>query len=67
MIIYKDKYEIPWLSAGDMRIDVLRDSQIRINQLSVDDSTACLVPMYSGRSRSIMRWNVKTYIANCSE
>ena len=67
MIIYKDKYEIPCVSAGDMEIDVLKDSQIRINQLSVDDSTACLVPINSGRQGVIISGNCKTYIANCSE
>ena len=67
MIIIKDKYEIPWLSAGDMKTDILGDSQIRINQLGVDDSTACLIPINSGRSRSIRSGNCKTYIASYSE
>ena len=36
---YKDG-DIPWVSAKDMKTDVLKDSQIKINQLGVDNSTA---------------------------
>lgn len=43
---YKD-VDIPWVSAKDMKTDVLKDSQIKINQLGVDNSTARLVPVNS--------------------
>ena len=43
---YKDG-DIPWVSAKDMKTDVLKDSQIKINQLGVDNSTARLVPVNS--------------------
>lgn len=43
---YKDS-DIPWVSAKDMKTDVLKDSQIKINQLGVDNSTARLVPVNS--------------------
>ena len=43
---YKD-CDIPWVSAKDMKTDVLKDSQIKINQLGVDNSTARLVPVNS--------------------
>ena len=43
---YKDG-NIPWVSAKDMKTDVLKDSQIKINQLGVDNSTARLVPVNS--------------------
>ncbi len=43
---YKDGH-IPWVSAKDMKTDVLKDSQIKINQLGVDNSTARLVPVNS--------------------
>lgn len=41
------KIAIPWVSAKDMKTDVLKDSQIKINQLGVDNSTARLVPVNS--------------------
>lgn len=43
---YKDG-DIPWVSAKDMKTDVLKDSQIKINQLGVDNSTARLIPVNS--------------------
>lgn len=43
---YKDG-DTPWVSAKDMKTDVLKDSQIKINQLGVDNSTARLVPVNS--------------------
>ena len=43
---YKDG-DIPWVSAKDMKTDVLKDSQIKINQSGVDNSTARLVPVNS--------------------
>ena len=43
---YKDG-DIPWVSAKDIKTDVLKDSQIKINQLGVDNSTARLVPVNS--------------------
>ena len=43
---YKDG-DIPWVSAKDMKTDVLKDSQIKINQLGVDNSAARLVPVNS--------------------
>ena len=43
---YKDG-DIPLVSAKDMKTDVLKDSQIKINQLGVDNSTARLVPVNS--------------------
>ena len=43
---YKDG-DIPWVSSKDMKTDVLTDSQIRINQLGVDNSTAHMVPVNS--------------------
>ena len=43
---YKDG-DIPWVSSKDMKTDVLTDSQIKINQLGVDNSTAHMVPVNS--------------------
>ena len=67
MNIIKDRHDIPWVSAKDMKTDVLKDSQIKINQLGVDNSTARLVPVNSGRLWCIRSGNFKTYIASCSE
>jgi type I restriction enzyme S subunit len=39
--------DIPWVSSKDMKTDVLYDSQIKINQLGVDNSTAKMVPINS--------------------
>lgn len=36
--------DIPWISSKDMKSDILYDSQIKINQLGVDNSTAKMVP-----------------------
>ena len=43
---YKDG-DIPWVSSKDMKTDVLTDSQIKINKMGVDNSTARMVPVNS--------------------
>ena len=44
---YYENGDIPWVSSKDMKTDVLYDSQIKINQLGVDNSTAKMVPINS--------------------
>lgn len=44
---YYEGGDIPWVSSKDMKTDVLYDSQIRINQLGVENSTAKMVPINS--------------------
>jgi len=44
---YYEDGDIPWVSSKDMKTDVLTDSQIKINQLGVDNSTAHMVPINS--------------------
>lgn len=44
---YYEDGDIPWVSSKDMKTDVLSDSQIKINQLGVDNSTARMVPINS--------------------
>ena len=44
---YYEYGDIPWVSSKDMKTDVITDSQIKINQLGVDNSTAKLVPVGS--------------------
>ncbi|MDD6646320.1 MAG: restriction endonuclease subunit S [Firmicutes bacterium] len=44
---YYENGDIPWVSSKDMKTDVLYDSQIKINQLGVDNSTARMVPINS--------------------
>lgn len=44
---YYEDGDIPWVSSKDMKTDVLTDSQIKINQLGVDNSTAHMVPVNS--------------------
>ena len=44
---YYENGDIPWVSSKDMKTDVLYDSQIKINQLGVDNSTAKVVPINS--------------------
>lgn len=44
---YYEDGDIPWVSSKDMKADVLYDSQIRINKLGVDNSTARMVPVNS--------------------
>jgi len=44
---YYENGNIPWVSSKDMKTDVLYDSQIHINQLGVDNSTAKMVPVNS--------------------
>ena len=43
---YKDG-DIPWVSSKDMKCEVIKDSQIKINQLGVENSTARMVPVNS--------------------
>ena len=43
---YKDG-DIPWVSSKDMKTDILTDSQIKINQMGVENSTARMVPVNS--------------------
>ena len=43
---YEDGY-IPWVSSKDMKTDILIDSQIKINQMGVENSTARMVPVNS--------------------
>ena len=44
---YYENGDIPWVSSKDMKTDVLYDSQIKINQLGLDNSTAKMVPINS--------------------
>ena len=44
---YYEDGDIPWVFSKDMKTDVLTDSQIKINQLGVDNSTAHMVPINS--------------------
>lgn len=44
---YYENGNIPWVSSKDMKTDVLTDSQIKINQLGIENSTARLVPVNS--------------------
>ena len=44
---YYENGDIPWVSSKDMKTDVLYTSQIKINQLGVDNSTAKMVPINS--------------------
>jgi type I restriction enzyme S subunit len=44
---YYEDGDIPWVSSKDMKSDVLYGSQIYINQLGVDNSTARMVPANS--------------------
>lgn len=44
---YYEDGDIPWVSSKDMKTDVLTDSQIKINQLGVYNSTARMVPINS--------------------
>lgn len=44
---YYENGNIPWVSSKDMKFDVITESQIYINQLGVDNSTARLVPVNS--------------------
>ena len=44
---YYENGDIPWVSSKDMKTAVLYDSQIKINQLGVDNSTAKMVPVNS--------------------
>lgn len=44
---YYENGDIPWVSSKDMKTDILYESQIRINQLGVDNSTAKMVPVNS--------------------
>ena len=44
---YYEDGDIPWVSSKDMKTDILYDSQIKINQLGVENSTAKMVPINS--------------------
>lgn len=44
---YYEDGDIPWVSSKDMKMDILIDSQIKINQLGVRNSTARLIPVNS--------------------
>ena len=44
---YYENGDIPWVSSKDMKTDILKESQIYINQLGVDNSTAKMVPVNS--------------------
>ena len=44
---YYENGNIPWVSSKDMKTDILYGSQIHINQLGVENSTAKLVPINS--------------------
>lgn len=44
---YYEDGDIPWVSSKDMKTDVLTDSQIKINQLGLDNSSARMVPINS--------------------
>ena len=44
---YYEEGDVPWVSSKDMKTDILTDSQIKINQLGVENSTAKMVPVNS--------------------
>ena len=44
---YYEDGDIPWVSSKDMKTDILTDSQIKINQRGVENSTARMVPVNS--------------------
>ena len=44
---YYEMGNIPWVSSKDMKTDILTESQIYINQLGVENSTARMVPVNS--------------------
>lgn len=44
---YYEDGDIPWVSSKDMKTDTLTDSQIKINQMGVENSTARMVPVNS--------------------
>ena len=44
---YYEDGNIPWVTSKDMKADVISDSQIKINQLGIDNSTAKMVPVNS--------------------
>ncbi len=44
---YYEDGDIPWVSSKDMKTDILIDSQIKINQMGVENSTARMVPVNS--------------------
>ena len=44
---YYENGDIPWVSSKDMKTDILTDSQIKINQMGVENSTARMVPVNS--------------------
>ncbi len=44
---YYENGDIPWVSSKDMKTDVITESQIYINQLGVDNSSAKMVPINS--------------------
>ena len=44
---YYEDGDIPWVSSKDMKTDILTDSQIKINQMGVENSTARMVPVNS--------------------
>ncbi|KXB60175.1 restriction endonuclease subunit S [Lachnoanaerobaculum saburreum] len=44
---YYENGDIPWVSSKDMKSDVVTDSQIKINRLGLDNSTAKMVPINS--------------------
>lgn len=44
---YYEDGDIPWVSSKDMKTDILTDSQIKINQVGVENSTARMVPVNS--------------------
>ncbi len=44
---YYENGDIPWVSSKDMKTDVITESQIYINQLGLDNSSAKMVPVNS--------------------
>ena len=44
---YYEEGDVPGVSSKDMKTDILTDSQIKINQLGVENSTAKMVPVNS--------------------
>ena len=44
---YYENGDIPWISSKDMKTEILYDSQIHINALGVENSTARIVPINS--------------------
>ena len=44
---YYENGDIPWVSSKDMKTDILTDSQIKINQMGIENSTARMVPVNS--------------------